>query len=289
MARIVVTGIAGELSGKLGGNVFSRNRAGAYVRANAIGTNPNTDAQIRARTAFATASSQYHSLTDTQKVGWMNFANTDFVPKGGTVPGRLSGFNAFVSMRSVIENAVQKNIATTSIDVATVAKTVTSTPFLVTHDAPTAMLESGLVDNASNTFGIELTGVAPLSASGLLSSATITLNPTGIIAPPSITDFVGHVAGGTTPVGFALYASKGQLQQKMFVENEEEYLIGYVKPLSFATATAFSDVQINFTNPQASAEYQQLPQTGEYSRFTLYTVSQNGMMVKVGGLIAQIG
>lgn len=288
MARIVVTGIAGELRGKLGGNVFARNKAGAYVRANAIGTNPNTDAQIRARTAFATASSQYHSLTDAQKIGWQNFATNEFVPKSGTVPGTLSGFNAWVSTRSVVENATEMTHTLTTININGTGAVVTTSPYQYNQNAPISMLQSGLVDVNGVAFGVQITDATATSSESSFSSAEITLNASGVSTAPEILDFKGPITGGSTPVGFALYMSRGMGQAQMFVENEEEYLVSYLESPSFATNKPFINCKLPFTLEQSSTKYQQLPQPNTYIRLTLYSVSLSGMMTKIGAKVTQI-
>lgn len=290
MARIRIIGPIGELSGKLSGQVFARNKSGYYVRANAIGTNPNTDAQIRARTAFATASSQYHSLTSPQKVAWQNFATNDFVPKGGTVPGTLSGFNAWVSTRAVVENATQMIYAPTTLSVNGTPATVTNTGYGFSSDTPNSMLQSGLVDDNNDVFGIQITAGAGSSGSGSsLTNVELTLNASGVVSPPSITTFDGPITGGKTKVGFAVYASKGQQQQAMFVENPEEYLISYLPSFEFATSKTFDDVKLVFNLQNDVADYQNLPNYNEWTRLTLYTVSLNGMMTKVGSKMIQVG
>lgn len=64
-------------SGKIAGNVFSRNASGAYVRAWAMPSNPNTEPQQLARSRFGTVSIAWLSLTPEQQAGW-NAAAIDF-------------------------------------------------------------------------------------------------------------------------------------------------------------------------------------------------------------------
>ena len=102
MAKI--TGYIGELSGKLGGMIFARNKGGAYVKAFATPTNPNTEAQKKARTMFGLAVSAWHAIADTSKQEWNQFATTVFKPKHGAPGVVYSGFNAYVSCRNVLLN-----------------------------------------------------------------------------------------------------------------------------------------------------------------------------------------
>lgn len=289
MARIKVTGPIGELSGKLGGQVFARNKAGYYVRANAFGTDPNTLAQVRARTAFSTASSAYHSLTDIQKSMWQSFATLDFVPKKGTPPGTLSGFNAFVSMRSVVESAEALKTTPTAILVNAISKTVIADAYQIPTTPPAAgMLQNGLVDNAGDPFITQISNPVVTASSGVLSAASVTLNALGVSAPPDVDSFRGAATTGNYDVGFALYASRGKQQANMFFENEEEYLVGTLPHLSFSTTVQFEDVVLPFTLVQAPSNYQSLPSAGQFTRLTVYTVSRTGMMTKLGAIVAQV-
>jgi hypothetical protein len=85
---IVVAG-----SGKLGGHVASRNRAGAYFRTRVTPVNPSTADQSEARSRLASISQAWRALTAAQRAAWnaavQDFARTD-------VFGNLknpSGFN----------------------------------------------------------------------------------------------------------------------------------------------------------------------------------------------------
>jgi hypothetical protein len=67
--------ILGEIRGKLGGVVGSRNKGGPYLRAHAAPTNPNSARQQSTRNQLATASSYWSStLTDAQRAQWDEWA-----------------------------------------------------------------------------------------------------------------------------------------------------------------------------------------------------------------------
>ena len=67
--------------GKLGGQVYSRNAAGAYVRNKVTPSNPQTVQQSLLRSTLATFSSGWKSLTESERAAWIaatvNFAKTD--------------------------------------------------------------------------------------------------------------------------------------------------------------------------------------------------------------------
>lgn len=63
--------------GKLGGQVASRNRAGAYVRTKVTPVNPRTAAQMAVRYAFAVISKAWSGLlTETERKSWNESANS---------------------------------------------------------------------------------------------------------------------------------------------------------------------------------------------------------------------
>lgn len=64
-----------DARGKLGGQVFSKNRGGNYVRTNVVPNNPQTSLQGSIRSMFATISSRWSQLTEKQRQGWQSAVN----------------------------------------------------------------------------------------------------------------------------------------------------------------------------------------------------------------------
>jgi hypothetical protein len=77
MAKIKFGMMMTDASGKLGGQVFSKNRGGSYVRTKGIPTNPQNVAQMYIRGIFASLSSQWSALTEAQRTSFNNFV-TDY-------------------------------------------------------------------------------------------------------------------------------------------------------------------------------------------------------------------
>lgn len=63
--------------GKLGGQVYARNRSGAYVRNKVTPNNPQTVYQSAARAILASFSEQWRGLTEAQRAAW-NAAGSSF-------------------------------------------------------------------------------------------------------------------------------------------------------------------------------------------------------------------
>lgn len=61
--------------GKLGGHVYSKNRAGAYVRTKVTPVNPQTSSQVNARAILTQQSQDWRGLTEAQRTAWNNAVN----------------------------------------------------------------------------------------------------------------------------------------------------------------------------------------------------------------------
>lgn len=289
MARIVVQGIAGELSGKLGGDVFARNRAGAYVRKNANVLNPNTDAQIRARTAFGVASSQYHVLTPSQKAAWQQFANTSFISKNEKMPGTLSGQNVFNSMRTTALNMNELAIFPGTITINSIAEIPSFSPFETIEQPPSGMLMSGFLGDDDSLNSFQINQIEASSSGGTLDNVIVQLGTNAITNPPDLLTMRGQLTSGDdVEMGFALYASNGMVQDGMFVNNNEQYLISALQPFELANSQPFTDLTLEFSLAQDPADYQALPSEKEACRFSIYQVSKTGMFRLIGAEIVVI-
>lgn len=75
MAKIKFGMMMTDARGKLGGQVFSKNRAGAYVRTKVTPANPRTSTQMLSRSILGLLSASWSGLTDTQRRAWNNAVN----------------------------------------------------------------------------------------------------------------------------------------------------------------------------------------------------------------------
>ena len=75
MAKIKFGMMMTDASGKLGGQVFSKNRGGSYVRTKVTPTNPQSTAQMSIRGIFASISSRWSSLTEAQRSSFNGFVS----------------------------------------------------------------------------------------------------------------------------------------------------------------------------------------------------------------------
>lgn len=75
MAKIKFGMMMTDASGKLGGQVFSKNRGGSYVRTKVTPTNPQSAAQMSVRGIFASISSRWSSLTEAHRNSFNGFVS----------------------------------------------------------------------------------------------------------------------------------------------------------------------------------------------------------------------
>jgi hypothetical protein len=75
MAKIKFGMMMTDASGKLGGQVFSKNRGGAYVRTKVTPLNPQTTAQSVVRGIFASISSLWSGITQADRDTFNSFVN----------------------------------------------------------------------------------------------------------------------------------------------------------------------------------------------------------------------
>lgn len=137
MAKVKFGMMMTDARGKLGGQVFSKNRAGSFVRTKVTPSNPNTQAQSQARALFSSISQQWSSLTqqvrDSFDAAVQDWARTDIFgdlrnPTGKNLFQRLNNqaqaaglapvvtLPAKLEMPDAIVSQIDVSIAGTSID-----------------------------------------------------------------------------------------------------------------------------------------------------------------------------
>ena len=103
MASIKFGGGITEMRGSIAGNVFSRNRYGAYVRARTVPVNPNTALQQAFKASLAFLADRWaNTLTAAQRAAWNLYgSNVNMTNRlGETI--NLSGFNHYIRSNSLL-------------------------------------------------------------------------------------------------------------------------------------------------------------------------------------------
>lgn len=133
-----------DARGKLGGQVFSKNRAGSYVRTKVTPVNPQTSFQQASRFLLGSLSQQWSGLTRTQVQAWndavSDWARTDIF-------GDLRNPTGKNLYTEVNKNRIQAGYALT-----------TTPPRKM--EMPVVVLNSIDVDSTSGDVGVNITGNA---------------------------------------------------------------------------------------------------------------------------------
>lgn len=111
MAKIKFGMMMTDARGKLGGQVFSKNRGGSYIRTKVTPSNPRSSFQQAIRTLLSSFSQAWSALTDNQRSAWNgaveNWSKTDIF---GDIKNP-SGKNLFVRLNTKAVNAGYPSMA----------------------------------------------------------------------------------------------------------------------------------------------------------------------------------
>ena len=258
------------LRGKLGGNVFSANRYGEYVRQYVKPINPNTQGQSDARGSFSQALAMWHSLTAEEKQAWQSFADTAFMSK--------SGINAFMSLRNrAINNQRLVNATTANLPTLLMGNgTVEAGQYTAPTNAPDPAL-SPPVDLQLDDIGISYSDIEDKYT---IDATMFTVG--GAAVPESIDDM-------DQSFGFSCYISNQVAQSSHFINSPE---------LIKAAGVPYSRIEPAETDPQPStgfqqqfefnrANYQGFPNEG-YARVTVYWESEDGRKFLIGSETCEV-
>jgi len=70
MAKVKFSALISDMRNKLNGSVFSKNRAGSYLRNKVTPVNPQTTSQVGVRATFTSLSQNWRGLTEEQRLSW---------------------------------------------------------------------------------------------------------------------------------------------------------------------------------------------------------------------------
>lgn len=112
-----------QISGRVGGNVFARNKSGNYIRAGTKPTNPNTALQQAARNSVAGLSDRWaQTVTAVQRTAWNLYGTSVAMTNrlGETI--YLSGYNHYVRSNAFLSRYGITNIDAGPVDFTLPAK-----------------------------------------------------------------------------------------------------------------------------------------------------------------------
>lgn len=277
--------LGNDLSGSLEGITASRNKGGAYFRGRVSPIQPNTQAQIQAKIAFGASTSTFSTFTSSEKALWGQFAETIYTSRKAPNVGQFSGANAYVSLATAY-NSSQRLLRTNTFLIDGVAPSggisdlIYLQPYGTPPNLPSAPVwddESGVGQALTIESGeVDSTGKVKIQlqiGSGTGTNMSNFLNPAG------------------RNFSWAIFMSNGNVSDNMSYARPEQYLMGYALPTVCTDPNdldSIDNLTIQFLDAFDTGKYQQYPLVGQYVVLTLYTVTQDMQMDRVGSIEVQM-
>ena len=164
MAKVQFGGGIAGMSGKLGGNVFARNKGGAYSRNWVKPTNPSTPAQQNQRNTLALKSAAWRLLTDEQRNSWKSWADDNPVLDRLGASIVLTGAQGYTKININRDNAGDGATQSTTPSAPTFAANVLDTTGSVASDIAASTMTIPLGAGAAENDIVFLFASKPVSA-----------------------------------------------------------------------------------------------------------------------------
>ena len=268
MARVLGNPV-GEIRGKLGGAVFSRNKSGAIVRQYVVGTNRNSQRQHDVRQSFGAVSKAFSGLTPAEKAEWNLFAKDAqrFQPLQGSNEGQFSGYNAFMALRQVtmqhLEKYQMKLITFTGFDVK-------EDPLILPYHPPLSSMKGDImlpIDSNPESFPSPISlSLSSCSADSSKVSFTVRLSQPGYFK----SDSIELIDSSLNRFGFGLYMSSPisavGIRPKIFLYQKivstgilslEKDVAGFVDSIDLSVTVDFAQYADILSGPKIFTLYQQ--------------------------------
>jgi len=118
MALIRPGGLVGQISGRVGGDVFSHNRYGQYVRAGSNPVTSTTTHALAAKARMTEVTQAWQGLTTAQKLAWYGWAVTNPVLNRLGQSITLTGHAAYVGLNARLLNVPVAKITDPPVEAA---------------------------------------------------------------------------------------------------------------------------------------------------------------------------
>jgi len=174
--------------GKLGGHVVSKNRSGTFFRTKVTPTNPNTSYQSAVRATLSAYSKNWSALlTEGERAGWNNLADTHLFNNIFGESKKITGINFYVKTNGALENAGETPL-TVAPDFMNPAAIATGTLTMTAGGAGTGTIAFTTSDASAGHI--------------IMIYATNNLSP-GVSFVKSQLRFIGSFVSATSPANFA--------------------------------------------------------------------------------------
>lgn len=283
MAKLVP--FLGNISGKIAGNVFASGKGGAYIRQFVKPTNANSNAQKRARAAFAAGSRGWSLLSAVAKNAWNEFAIASFSPKFPKPGVTYSGASAYASFLNQCQSVNAARDTGATIQVGMTSISLLDQGYSTPSTAPNGKF-------TGQVYSKDLEISAPLNLNNLVlnggdgGSCTLMFDIYGSgIDPETFTSpvFVDQVTG--EKFGFAVYVSSriasgttkpAQVQKALYCACSVIEVAPADEPIEAAPWNISLDRALNLVDSKYNFAL------GSIVDADVYAISQGGASVLIG-------
>ncbi len=275
MARVIGNPF-GEFRGKLAGNVWSKNAAGAIIRLYVIPVDRNTIAQQDSRNNFRNSAQFWKTLTQVAQQAWNDFAVATFNPLRKVNLGQYTGNQAQVSVRAAVLNAIGQSFSAAYVALdAGIAPAGTDGVFAPALTPPLTSVQA----NLKQTSGPPLTYIFQnliVSASGALQ---FDARFSGIPAANDQDDFIDE---NGVPYSWKCYLSDPVSQVGGRPKNDFFNSLGSALPVTFAITTlaGLNGVQIAWNFSSLIPKMLSFVSVGQIAKMTISCISLDGTMIR---------
>lgn len=283
MARLLSV-IHGEMRGSIGGNVYSRNRAGMIVRQRVTPAQRNSVAQIRSRSWLRQAVQQWCQLTPPEKESWRDFATnaSRFNPLRKVNSGQYTGAQAYTSL--AMEAAASDFFQDPAIPVMTLGTLVTNiTVTGSTYVAPRLAPAVGLSGTFMATDGPRALTLrtASITAAGIVSATFHVDGAPTTIPNGAIEDAFGNEYGFTAWLSSSVKDTPNRPAVQFFTRLGNT---GIITKAVQAPEPIGNELTVNWATGQYTSglDYTYGLVAGSAHELTVGLVSHSGMLVVIG-------
>lgn len=272
----------GEIRGKLGGTIYSRNRFGAVARSYKKPIQPNSNAQIQQRARLGNMSALFKNLTELQRRQWEEWARTKYIPRHKINNGQYGAHSAFVGVNSLIQQM--------NSNIRPISATADGTPIVPGNIIQTSLpnpLYNIPLEQVSNQYEAAL---IPNTTISTINFDLISINDKfGFIFEARPTDQAKLVFQssnarflGSSYFNFFLMISDGTIRIDSRPKNIEMFLGGSTGNLELIPPYAGMDtLTITMGDNLNMLNYTNSPTTGQYVRCSLYAFNEYGTYVRL--------
>lgn len=101
MARVILSGLVSDISGKIGGTTFQRTQGGLIARNQSAKINSNTARSNLRKVGMATVQNDWQTLTDTQRLLWNTYATYIGKKQKHNIGLNINGHQLFININSI--------------------------------------------------------------------------------------------------------------------------------------------------------------------------------------------